>query len=893
MKLFEDAWTTKGKTFVREYNPDTKKSAVRETPYKDEYYLSDPNGKYRGFLDNKPLRKVQGSAYKVSGAYGEKKAKYVAISEDHFGRDSYNKTPNVWHLDIETKVGYNSTGFPQPDVALEEICLIQFWDTNTEKGYVLGLEEWYNKDDYSYDFELEYIAYANEYEMLMGFISLFQKLDPFIIYAWNGDGFDFPYIFNRFKNLKIPLSKLSNYGNASIKMRTLDNGQLVYNIKSDGHYFADMMVVYKKFVYSNVPNYSLDTIGEIETGNKKINHDNYQKFDDFRIGKYFITGKETEDQKASKLFRAAYALEKLPKDDPRRDKLQTYVQRKSYSDFVDYGVRDFVLLKGIHNAQNFTMLMTNMAGQMGCVLGDVMGTLVAWNSYITNYIKKDGLIAPPKGEGNDAQVVGGYVRDIEKGKHKWIVSSDVNSMYPLLGMASFNMSPETFIAFEDRHPDVQALNTLLDTQDEDEILAITEEQWKIIREVAQKHNVALGVGGAVFKRDVQGVIPKLVVDIYQGRKIAKKEMFKQQQLAINLKAEGKDHSREDHLATLKDTEQMTAKIQINSLYGALAAKHFSMYNEKIAQAITGSGRYFIKMLANDVEDKLQSMIPSKNPYLVAGDTDSIYFQIEPFIDKYTQGKTVTEKTQWADAFYQKVIENVVQGTIKQLALNLNAFDPSHIGAEREVIADAGIFVAKKKYTLRVRDLEGKVYPADDPYMKIQGLEIIQGGTAPFSKKYLKEAIPVMLDSDEAGIRDWFYSVRNKFLDVPLDEISKTQGVTKVKNPEWGKVINGRKVSVPFGSRVCVTSNTYLEKENLTEQFPLIEGGDKIKVLFINEPNPLKSEAFAYNDIRFAMMFKEYVDYDTTFAKYFVAPLQGMLDAVGVNLEQQAQEIDEW
>jgi len=894
MRLFEDSWTVKGKTYIREYSEDLKKSIKRETPHKSEYYVQDTLGTYKGFLDGKSLRKVEGSAYNINGAYGEKSAKYVAIRDEYFGKERYNKAPNTWYLDIETKVGYNSTGFPNAEDAAEEICLIQLWDTNTKKGYVIGLEEWYNRKDYTYDFDLEYIKCTDERDLIEKFLEMFKELDPFMIYAWNGDGFDYPYIFNRLKNLKINTNRLSNYGSATLKTKKLDNGQLVHSVQSQGHQFMDMMVVYKKFVYSNVPNYSLDTIGEIETGDKKINHDNYLKFDDFRIGKYKILGNESQEQKNKKLHKAAVALETLDKEDPRRTRLQTYIQQKSYSDFVDYGVRDFVLLKGIHDAQNFTMLMTNMADQMGCLLGDVLGTLKAWDSYITNYISKDNLIAPPK-ESSDEQpnVVGGFVRASEIGKHRWILSSDVNSMYPLLGMASFNMSPETWIPYAERHPDVQMISDILKTQDEDKILEITTEQWAKIKAIAQEHNVALGVGGAVYRKDTQGVIPQLVTKIYGGRKQAKKEQFQWEQKSIDLKEQGKDHSQEDHFATLKNTEQMTAKIQINSLYGALAAKHFSMYNEQIAQSITGSGRYFIKMLANDVEDKLQSMIKSKEPYIVAGDTDSIYFQIAPFIDKYTQGKTITEKTKWADAFYKKVIEPVVQKSIQTLAENLNAFDPSYIGAEREIIADAGMFVAKKKYAARVRDLEGKIYPENDPYMKIQGLEIIKGGTAPFSKKYLKEAVPVILDSDEDGIREWFNNVRSKFLQVPLDEISNTAGVSKVYNPDWGKVINGRKVSIPFGSRICVTTNKYLEAQELTENYSKIEGGDKIKVLFLRQPNALSSEAFAYNDVRFAEMFKKDIDYDTTFQKFFVSPLQGMLDAIGIDLNKNTEEIDIW
>lgn len=896
MKLFEDAWITKGVTHLREYDTLLKKSKVKTTNYKSEYYIADQQGKYKGFLDGVPLRKVEGSSYKIPGAYGSKNSRYVAIREDHFGKNSYNKKPNTWFLDIETSVATQpgSTGFPHPEDALEPIVLIQFWDTHSNKGYVLGLEEWYNKKDYTYDFDLEYIKYDTEKEMLKGYIELFKQLDPFLIYAWNGEGFDFPYIFNRFKNIGISVANLSNYGTAKIQTKHTSTGGTIHNITANGHQYIDLMQVYKKFVFDNVPDYSLDTIGEKETGNKKIDHNNYIKFDDFRTGKYVITGKETQEQKESKLYKCARMLNlpDLPKD--KAQQLQKYIKQKSYSNFVDYGVRDFVLLKGIHNSRNFTQLMTTMASEMGCLIQDTLGTLKAWDSYITSYIAQNNLIAPPKIEhSNEPNVVGGFVREPEIGKHRWILSSDVNSMYPLLGMASFNMSPETFISFDKRPPELQEINKLLGTQNEDKILEITPEQWNVIKTVAKKYNVALGVGGAVYSKSKQGVVPQLVTKIYSGRKIAKKEMFKQEQLAINAKAAGEDTSEFDHLASLKDTEQMTAKIQINSLYGAMASGHFSMYNEQMAQSITGSGRYFIKLLANKIEAKLQKMIPDKKPYIVAGDTDSVYFQIANFVDKYTKEKTITEKTKWCNSFYNKVIEDIVQETIVELSTNLNAYDVSYIGAEREIIADSGIFVAKKKYCARVRDLEGKVFPESDPYIKIQGLEIIKGGTPNFSKKYLKEAIPVILDKSDQEILSWFKNVRDSFLQWDLDDIAKTQGVSKVADPNWGQVINGRKVSVPFGSRVCVVSNTYVEKQNLTEQFPIIEAGQKVKILFLHQPNDLRSEAFAFTDTRFAEIFREHIDYDTTFQKFFVKPLEGMLDSVGVSLKAQTQVIDVW
>ena len=349
----------------------------------------------------------------------------------------------------------------------------------------------------------------------------------------------------------------------------------------------------------------------------------------------------------------------------------------------------------------------------------------------------------------------------------------------------------------------------------------------------------------------------------------------------------------EYNAGLKNTQQLSAKLQINSLYGSLAAKHFSMYNEQMAQSITGNGRYFIRMLAKNVEEKLQVLLPSNKKYIIAGDTDSVYFQIENFVEKYNKDKDLMTKVKWSDAFYKKVIEKIVQDTIQEFSAKLCAFDPSWIGAEREIIADTGIFVAKKMYCARVLDLEGKHYPVDNPYMKVQGLSLVQGGTSPFAKKNLKEAIPVLMDKDEDGIREWFNDVRGDFLNWPLDDISKTQGVSKVENPEWGQVINGRKVSIPFGSRVCVVSNTYISQNNLEEQFPLIAGGDKVKILFLRKPNVLNSEAFAFSDVRFAEMFRKEIDYDETFQRFFVKPLQGMLDAIGIDLNNNTEILDEW
>ena len=67
-------------------------------------------------------------------------------------------------------------------------------------------------------------------------------------------------------------------------------------------------------------------------------------------------------------------------------------------------------------------------------------------------------------------------------------------------------------------------------------------------------------------------------------------------------------------------------------------------------------------------------------------------------------------------------------------------------------------MAKKKYLARVLDSEGIRYKENDPYMKIQGLEIKQGGVSKFTKDYLKDCIPIILD--QGDIYDWLSKIWN-------------------------------------------------------------------------------------------------------------------------------------
>jgi hypothetical protein len=340
--------------------------------------------------------------------------------------------------------------------------------------------------------------------------------------------------------------------------------------------------------------------------------------------------------------------------------------------------------------------------------------------------------------------------------------------------------------------------------------------------------------------------------------------------------------------SLYNTKQSVEKVLINSLYGALGNKHFPLFNEHMAAAITGNGRFFIRLLANNIEATLQDMYKFEKPYIVAGDTDSVYFTIEPFVQRHMEmnpGLSINEYVDWADAFEKKIIQPIIKSTIEEFSNKLNAYNKEKIGAEREVIADSGVFAAKKKYYLRVRDSEGTRYPENDPKIKVMGLEIIKSSTPKWSQKYLKEAIPHILDKDENDLREWLKETKEKFISADLNEISQVGGVSRID-------YNLEKDVVPIGSRAAIRHNTYVQENNLTDKYALIQGGDKCKRLFLIEPNKFKSNIIAFTSDNFVDEI-DCVDYDMNFEKSFLNPLKLMVDCLNYNLEKETETLDEW
>jgi DNA polymerase elongation subunit (family B) len=83
-------------------------------------------------------------------------------------------------------------------------------------------------------------------------------------------------------------------------------------------------------------------------------------------------------------------------------------------------------------------------------------------------------------------------------------------------------------------------------------------------------------------------------------------------------------------------------------------------------------------------------------------------------------------------------------------------------------------------------------------------------------------------------------------------------------------------------------NFYLKEKQLTSKYELINEGDKIKFIYLKEPNLIKENCIAFiNQMPEEFNLKQYVDYDTMFEKSFLEPLTTILNGVGWNAKPQA------
>ena len=741
---------------------------------------------------------------------------------DMFWKD-YEKSDFVKHdlkiliLDIET---YSVDEFPTPEKADHPINLITCYDTLSEKYITFGLKKDYNTKNS----DETYICCHNEKELLLKFIEYWSKDYPDVVTGWNSHGFDIPYIINRITNLlefeyAQKLSPVGRVYNRSMKGQ-FGKEQIRWYI--DGISSVDYLDVYKRFA-PNRENYKLDSIAKLELGEQKVDYGSTNLSD---------------------------------------------LADLNWELFVDYNIQDVKLVVNLEKTLKYIELLRMLAIAGLTSIEAAMGSMTVIVGACAIRAKQRQEVIPtfirPPDDGS--QNAGAFVKEPESGFQKNVVSFDANSLYPNT-MITLNLSPETkigkIIKRENNEITVKDLNNNL-------FKLSTEKFTNLVKE----KDLSISKAGVLFSQKKKGLIPEVVDNYYKKRVEIRKELNK---LKKKLSESPNDVQLQAEINRL-DTKQLTVKIFINSVYGALGNKVFPLGDDDLAESITLTGQAVIKESAEIVKSFIQNKI-GKDPGNVNkySDTDSCYFVLDELVKHLdiipVKGHKVTKE------FYdivESVTESLNDGIQEWGRKTLNSKDCRFV-FKREKICDVALFLRKKRYVLHVLDDEG--IPSNE--FKYVGVEVKRTTMPASVKPMVKNIIETMLTTQSLQeTNKEVESTYDQFISLPVEKIAEVSGIRGLE--KYSSLCNGFTTTkgMPHHVKAAYNYNMLLTKFNIEKKYEKIQSGDKIKHFQVKTPNRYGIKKIAYK-YYYPEEFKEIFqpDYEKMFEKIVFSVVESFYEAV--------------
>ena len=739
--------------------------------------------------------------------HGYERFVYQWISEKYPGQLRFNMSDmKIITIDIEVAC---ENGFPDVEASQEEMLCITIKDLATGKFITWGTRE--------AKVDTEYRVFWTEQEMLTDFHKWWCSNTPDIITGWNCNLYDIPYICRRLERVLGEKWQKSLSPWNKVNMREVyiqGRRNLAYDIL--GVSILDYLDLYRKFTYTNQESYRLEHIATVELGEGKLDHSEFENFKDF------------------------------------------YTEH--WQKFVEYNIKDVDLVDRLEKKMKLLELAVTMAYDAKVNFEDVYSQVRMWDTLIYNYLKERKICVPPRQESKkDDKYAGAYVKEPIPGLYDWVVSFDLNSLYPHLIM-EYNISPETLVPT--RYPSISV----------DKILN---------GEIDIDSDYCVAANGAQYRKDIQGFLPEMMQKIYDERTIYKKKML----IAKSDYEKTGDKELQADISAFNNI-QMARKIQLNSAYGAIGNQYFRYFNIANAEAITLSGQLSIRWIENKMNSYINKILKTKEvDYVIASDTDSIYLNLGSLVETVFKGREKSDQS--VLRFLEKVcdveFEKYIQNSYEALATTVNAYDQKMF-MKRENIANKGIWTAKKRYILNVWNSEGVQYA--EPKLKMMGIEAVKSSTPAACRTAIKDALKVIMNGTESDVQEFVGNFRKKFESMPPEDIAFPRGCNGV-----GKFSNPATIyskGTPIHVRGALLYNFHAKKNKVTHKYPLIQEGEKVKFLYLRRPNKINENVISF----FQTLPKEfgldkYIDFDLQFQKSFLDPLQVIMDTINWKAEKIA------
>ena len=534
---------------------------------------------------------------------------------------------------------------------------------------------------------------------------------------------------------------------------------------------------------------------------------------------------------------------------------------KDWSQFVKYNIVDVERVGQLEDKMKLIELALTMAYDAKCNYNDVFSAVRIWDCTLYNHLWDQNIVVHPRDNSRpDRSIVGAYVQDPVPGKYDWVVSFDATSLYPSIIM-QYNMSPECLTGVNIPTTVDDLLSRKINTAD------------------LVDHDLAMSANGYTFRRDKMGLFPEIVAKLFKDRQDYKTLMIEAQK-----KYEDTKDAKYQNDISKYNNFQMARKIQLNSLFGAWANYYFRYFDDRIAEGITMTGQYIIRTVGAALDVYLNKICGTKDfKYSFYSDTDSCYITLDPLVKKYYADKNNEEIVAILDKICEEKIAPAINRACGLLSEYTNAYD-NKIIFKREAIATRGIWVAKKRYALNVYNNEGVQYA--EPKLKVMGLEIVRSSTPEVIRQSLKDAVKVAITKDEAALQEFIKSAKEAYLGLSPHAIAFPRGVNNLSKYTSRSDIYSK--GTPMHVRGALLYNHYIQAKNLDKKYPLIGEGEKIKFIYLKEPNTIKENCIGFiGELPAELGLTSYIDYDTMWDKSFIEPLNGIIEGLGWTTSPQA------
>lgn len=777
--------------------------------------------------------------------FGNSKFEYAFIADQHPEKEIEWKLEDVVTAYVDIEVG-SEVGMPNVDTADNPITAITVKFSNDKKYYVFGCG-FYSP----HRADVEWVQSEDERELLQNFMSLWKEKSPDIISGWNIKTFDIPYLVNRMAAIEGMGEEyarwLSPWGRITRKEDQFYGKPVtVYSLL--GVATLDYLQLFRKYAKnSNQESYKLDHIAHVELKERKLDYSEY-------------------------------------------DTLHT-LYRDNYQKFIEYNIRDVELVEKLNAKGRLIDLAILLAYDNKTNYDDCFMQVRMWDAITYNWLRNKGIVVPPKKHtGKDHAYEGAYVKAPLLGLFKDVMGLDLTSLYPHLIM-QYNMSPETLIQpenYTDAMRDVLAQGVTVDRMLERKL------------DLSALQGCTLTPNGQFFDTTRIGFLAEIMQNMFESRVVYK---TKQLEAEKELEACTDPEKRKELKSVISRYEnlQLAKKVGLNSAYGAMGSEYFRFFDIRIAEGVTLAGQLSIRWIGNELNSYLNTLLKSgERDYVIASDTDSVYLNLEPLVNKVFKERPSTGKViDFMDQVFKTKIKVVLDTSYQALADYTHAY-AQKMKMKREALADKGIWTAKKRYILNVWDSEGVRYK--EAKMVIHGLEAIKSSTPSLVRDKIKDALKIILNGSEVELIAFVEKFKKEFRTLPIGDIAFPRGCNGME-----KYINktGKKKTkqtwegfgepdgdssiylsgTPIHVKGALIYNHWVRKLKLDGQYEIIQNGEKVKFVHLKKGNMFDDTVFSFiRRIPKEFEIEKHIDYDEQFEKTFREPLNIVLSSIGWNSE---------